>query len=295
MRIRIASAIRVALLSLLAGVPLASATPLAYDGGTASASLAANQWAYFEVTIPASSEGWRLTLNATGPADPNLYVLRATTPPTNPTTSSYTKASTGQTTDTLTFQPTELAPAEGTTETAYVIGVHLPPDASGPVNFTLTSENHYLTNLAWDPGTADAGTAVFTNTSTTGGEYFFKLVTENADLGMWRTALRVTSGEADLYLRQDALPSTGSYNYKSDRSGSDGMVRPFSNTSGADQTWYLMVKATPGAQWSLFSGDIFATNLGALAADASSGSGLTTIPPEGIRYFKTTIPTETLA
>ncbi|MCX6880144.1 MAG: hypothetical protein NTW21_41030, partial [Verrucomicrobia bacterium] len=284
------TALRLAVLLALAGTPLAPATPLPHDGGTASATLNPNQWTYFEVTVPTGNAGWRLTLNATGPADPDLYVLRGVA---NPTTSSYTKASTEETTDTLTFTTAEATP-DGN-PTSYVIGAYLPSDATGSVDFTLTSENHCLTTLAWDPGTADAGSAVFTNTSTTGGEYFFKIATENADFGMWRSVLRVASGEANLYLRQDALPSVGAYHYKSERTGNDGIVRPLSNTSGVGQAWYLLVKATAGAQWSLISGDIFASDLGALAADDSSGSGLTTIPPEGIRYFKTTIPTETLA
>ena len=236
------------------------------------------------------NEGWRLTLNATGPADPNLYVLRGIT---NPTTGSYTKASIGETTDTLTFTAAEATP-DGN-PTSYVIGVYLPSGASGPVNFTLTSENHYLTTLAWDPGTADAGTAVFTNTSATGGEYFFKLVTENADLGMWRSALHVTSGEANLYLvRTRSIRRLPTPKIRP-QPARDGIVRPLSNTNGAGQTWYLLSRPPPVPKWSLLSGDIFATHLGSLAADDSSGSGLSTIPPEGIRYFKTTIPTETLA
>ncbi len=263
------------------------AVPLTYDGGTATGTLSAtNQWAYFEVTVPPGNEGWRLTLNATGGSDADLYLQRGTNAPT---TISYINASSGQTTDTLTLTAAEATP------TNYVVGVYLPVGSSGSVSFTLTSESRYLTNLAWDPGIADTGSAVFTNTSATGGEYFFKVVTENADLGMWRTALRVTGGEANLYLSKDALPSISVYSNKSDRTGSDGIVSPLSNTGGAGQNWYILVKATAGAQWTLLSGDVFVTDLGPLAADASSGSGLTSIPPEGIRYFKTTIPTETLA
>lgn len=144
-----------ALLLALASSPAALASPLAYNGGTARDSLAANQWAYFEVTVPSGNEGWRRTLNATGPADPNLYVLRGTA---NPTTSSYTKVSTGETTDTLTFSAAEATP-DGN-PTSYLIGVCFPSGATGLVNFTLTSENHYLTTLTWDPGTTDAGSFV---------------------------------------------------------------------------------------------------------------------------------------
>ncbi len=264
---------------------MSGATPLAYNGGIATGTLSAtNQWAYFEVNVPSGNEGWRLTLNATGDTDPNLYLQRGTNAPT---TISYLKASSGQATDTLTLTAAEATP------TNYVVGVHLPSGSSGPVSFTVTSENRYLTNLAWDPGVSDTGSSVHTNTSATGGEYFFRIDTENADLGMWRTALRVIGGEANLYLRQGALPTVSAYDYRSDLTGSDGVVRPLSG--GAGQIWYILVKATAGAQWTLLSGDIFVTDLGPLAAGDSSGSGLISVPPEGIRYFKTTMPTETLA
>jgi len=230
----------------------------------------------------AQQRRWRLTLNASGAGNPDLYLQLGTNAPT---TGSYLKHSLGEATDTLTLTDTEATPTD------YVVGVYLP--SGGPVNFTLTSEDHYLTTLPWDPGIADAGMATYTNTSSTGGDYFFKLVTENTDLGMWRIALRVTSGEANLYLRYGALPTITTYDYKSDRTGSDGLVRPFSG--GAGQTWYILVKAAAGAQWSLLSGDIFVTDLGAVATNAASSSGLSAIPPEGLRYFKTTIPTETLA
>ena len=62
---------------------ISGATPLAYNGGIATGTLSAtNQWAYFEVNVPSGNEGWRLTLNATGDTDPNLYLQRGTNAPT---------------------------------------------------------------------------------------------------------------------------------------------------------------------------------------------------------------------
>ncbi|MDZ8117486.1 BACON domain-containing protein [Pontiella agarivorans] len=165
--------------------------------------------------------------------------------------------------------------------------------------WSLFSGDIKMNTLAWDPGTADTGTAVFNNLNTDGGAYYFKLTTELPDLAAWRTALYVLGGEADLYIRQNALPYVNSggqsYTENSIRTGDDGFTRYLSETGGAGQEWYILVLADTGSTWNLLSGDVFARDLGALAADASSGSGMATIPPEEIRYFKTTIPSATYA
>ena len=72
------------------------------------------------------------------------------------------------------------------------------------VNYTATTVvlddwQPAVTTLAWDPGTAEAGTAVFTNSNTRAGRHFFKVTTQSSDIGGWRTRLSVTSGEAALY------------------------------------------------------------------------------------------------
>jgi hypothetical protein len=55
-----------------------------------------------------------------------------------------------------------------------------------------------------------AGTQVYTNHSTTGGDYFFAITTETTADGVWRNALNVQSGQASLYLLQGSpWPSTG--------------------------------------------------------------------------------------
>jgi len=268
---------------------LVRATPLSYTGGaTATGTLTNDQWAFFEVAIPTNNAGWRLTLNVTGADDINLYLARGTNPPS---TGSYLRASTGKATDTIILTETETTPENAPTN--YVVGVYLPPGTNGPVNFTLTSEDHYLTTLAWDPGTTHAGTVVFTNASTTGGDYYFKVTAQNTAVGAWRTALNVSSGEADVYLLQGSLPTTSYYNYRSERTGSDGFVLHSSQfTPGQD--WYLLVHATAGAQWNLVSGEAYAWNLGALASDDSSSTNVV-CGAEGIAYFKTTVPSDTLA
>lgn len=164
------------------------------------------------------------------------------------------------------------------------------------------------TDLAWDPGTTNTGTAVYTPPSTAGGAYHFKIVTQASVAGGWRTALRVTAGEANLYIRQGAQAATDSFYRKSDLAGSDGFVLR-TNEYSEGQDWYILVQAQAGAQWSLVSGEVYVQDLGALpytdtnannAYDigepaGAAGSGAVTIGAEGIRLFKATSPPGTPA
>lgn len=167
-------------------------------------------------------------------------------------------------------------------------------EAQAGAQWRLFAGDIHVADMAWDPGTADAGTAVEANPDTDGGAYYYRLTTELPDLAAWRTALDVSASEADLYIRQNALPyknSAGqSFAQASARAGDDGFTRYLSPTTGAGQEWYILVQAEDAAVWNLLSGDVYAQDLGPLAPDDSSGSGLATIPPEEIRYFKTTVP-----
>ena len=122
----------------------------------------------------------------------------------------------------------------------------------------------------------------------------FKITTLNTANGAWRTALNVTSGEADVYLRLGGPAQTNAYNYASAQACSDGFVLAQTGQWSVRQDWYLTVHATPGAQWTLLTGEAYVQPLPALAADASSGA-TATIGPEGMRFFKTTISAGTLA
>ncbi len=61
------------------------------------------------------------------------------------------------------------------------------------------------------------------------------------------------------------------------------------------EAWYILVEATRGSQWSLFAGKPYVVELPPLATDASSGSGVDTMPIERTRFYRTTIPTGALA
>lgn len=238
---------------------------------------------YFQVDMPTNLPGWRIVLNTTN-ANANLYVRRGALP----TTGAYDYLSSGQPVDTIILDST-LA-----TSNTYFLGVHLPAGAATNCNYTLSTEIGWLNTLTWDPGTTDSGTQVFTNQSATGGDYYFKITTLNTANSAWRTALKVISGEADVYLRASTPPQTNSYSYASTRVGSDGLVLAQGVHWAVAQDWYITVHATPGAQWTLLTGEAYVQQLPALAADASSGANAT-IGPEGMRFFKTTISPGTLA
>ena len=258
--------------------------PLAFTAtGMLSNSLTSNAWNYFQVDVPTNLTGWRVVLSGVG-GNPNLYVRRGALP----TTSSYDKVSLGQPVDTIIFDNTE-----ATTNT-YFIGVVLPSGPATNTLYTLTTEVGWLNVLAWDPGVADGGTQVYANPSQSGGDYYFRINAQTTASGAWRTVLQVASGEADLYLRQGGRAETNVSTYSSIRIGSDGVVLAQGYHFNPGQDWYLTVHATPGAQWSLHSGEAYIQPLPALATNGSSGA-VATIGPEALRFFKTTITPSTLA
>jgi hypothetical protein len=175
----------------------------------------------------------------------------------------------------------------------YVIDVSGAKSAGGTATATVTVKAAVPT-LTWDDGSTHLGTSVYSQSGSRAGAYYFKIVAQNTSVGAWRTALNVAGGEANVYMSLGSLPATDSYAYKSDRTGSDGFVL-HSSQFGASQEWFIMVAANEGAQWNLVSGEAFVANFGTLAADGSSGSGAVTMGAEGMRFFRTSVPADTLA
>ena len=268
--------------------PLPALKPVVFSTSGSLVNGGSGAWNYFQVDVPTNlTSGWRIVLTYTGSGNPDLYVRRGNIP----TTGTFDKSSTGQSMETVVF--TEAEATNGT----YFIGVFLPSGPASACTYTLSTELGYLKTLTWDPGTTHDGTQVFTNTSGSGGDYYFKITTLGTTVGGWRTALKVLSGEADVFLRKDTFATgTGNYTFKqSTRVGSDGFV--LGNTEfAAGQDWYLAVRATPGAQWTLISGEAYVLNLGNVApAGSSATSTNVTIGPEGLRFFKMIPPAGTLA
>src|SRR5687767_12181759 len=65
------------------------------------------------------------------------------------------------------------------------------------------------TPILWDPGTTHEGTRAVTNLATVASNYLYRITTANPSLAAWRTALTVTAGEANLYLKRGTPPTIG--------------------------------------------------------------------------------------
>lgn len=247
---------------------------------TNQGTLTFGNWHYYRVEITTNLPGWRVMLTSTN-TSPDLYIQRDSLPGT----ASYIKRSQSLTNDDLAFATSELPPG------AYFIGVY---QSTGSGSYTLRTEVINFTQLVWDPGLTHLGTQVYTNTGTNAGDYFFRITTQNTTVGAWRTALNVSTGEANIYLAKGSPPSQGSNLYKSERAGADGFVVP-SPAFNAGEEWYYYVRAESGAQWTLVSGEPHVTDLGSVATDGSSGSGNVIVGAEGMRFFQTVPPVNAVA
>jgi len=269
----------VTLATNLAGMRSASWPVSKPQATTVTGTLTNGQFHYFRFEIPTNSPGWRLVLNSPGTNAASLYVRRDALPDSG----SFDRAVTGLTNATVVFTEAQATPG------AYFVGVYEPAGANA---YTLYSEVGYFGTLTWDPGLTPKGTQVHTNTSPTGGDYYFKISTQTPNAGAWRTTLAVLSGEAGVSIRKGALPDGNNDVAMSDRTGSDGFVLHSSQFSAAEE-WYIRVHASPSAQWTLVTGDVFVYDLGPLAADGSSSTNAV-IGPEGMIFFKSTVSADTL-
>ncbi|HCE69502.1 MAG TPA: hypothetical protein DER40_18965, partial [Geobacter sp.] len=169
----------------------------------------------------------------------------------------------------------------------WYIRVHATPGAT----WQLGSGDLYVQNLTWDNGSAPGGSSNISQPSSGAGEYFFRITSQAPTTGAWRTVLNVTGGEADFYLQQDAIPF-GDTGYKSTVTGSDGLILA-ANQYGDNQTWYIRVHATNASTWNIFSGEIYARDIGTVADTSSIAAA--TIGPEGTFYYKTSVDATTKA
>ena len=243
----------------------------------------------YRVVVPAgASNGMRVRLRVTA-AEADIYLKQGEAP----TISDYYSYSAETGNDLILLQPDEYAAAQEW----YIL-----VEAEAGATWNLLAGTAAM-SAGWDPGTSHAGTVVYQHPNNQAGTYWFRTTPQEVTSGAWRTALTVTAGDADLYLRRDRLPDSSTYEYAAARVGADGVVlRPDQFAPG--EAWYLMVDVPTSASWSLVSGDAYVQNLGQLRftdadADGSfdpgetvteSGSGAVTVGPEGIRYFKATVP-----
>ena len=158
-------------------------------------------------------------------------------------------------------------------------------------------------DLSWDPGTTETGTLTQAQPSTTAGSYYYRINTKTAEV--WRTRLNVTSGEAQLYLLRGKVPVVGQPGVRaSELTGSDGLVLGSADFAPGED-WYILVLASGVSNtWSVASGAAYVRDLGSLPYTDSNGDGGynigeatqnggiagQTIPPEGVVFYKVTLP-----
>ena len=248
--------------------------PLTFTTGGA---LPAGKWNYFRIEMPTNPVSLKFTVSGTNL--PDCYVQKGRLP----TPSSYLKKRTGQTNNMFGLAETEVSPS------TYFIGIY--SGSAGTNHYTLKSEIVSVTPLTWDPGTSDTGTYVITNTTSSAGEFYYKVRTASPAVGAWRTALKVVSGEADIFMTRGTIPGTNSATYVSTRVGSDGFVLG-SGQFAAGEDWYILVRTKAFTTFQLLSGAAYVQNIGVLT-DSSTAPGV--IGPEGWRFFKTTTPSDLLA
>jgi hypothetical protein len=187
-------------------------------------------------------------------------------------------------------------------------GVALPPLNSGisydviatavDGQFGAASANSFVfapvQELTWDLGTTHLGTEIMVAPHALGGPFVFKIITQGTTVGGWRTALTVTSGDADLFLRQGSPPTSTTHDHASILFGSDGFVL-HSSQFAESQEWFYLVNANSGAAWQLVSGEPHVLDLGTLPDAAAGGFTNVTMGAEGWRFFRTVPPANTLA
>jgi large repetitive protein len=158
-------------------------------------------------------------------------------------------------------------------------------------------------NLAWDDGMTDAGTVAVSQPSAAAGSYYYRINTRSVEA--WRTRLTVTAGEANLYLFRGTVPVIGQAGVKASAlTGNDGLILSKADFSPGED-WYLLVQATGAVNsWSLVTGGAYVRDLGSLPFTDSNGNGAynigeasqngglsgQTMPPEGVLFYKVTLP-----
>src|SRR5437773_1809683 len=231
-----------------------------------------------------TNTAWQVLLDTTNSIQPHMYLQYGSLP----SETSYLKRSINLTNDGFGLSASEAIPG------TYYLGLFSDSLPAGNVRYTLRTKTFTPTVLAWDPGITHDGTLVYTNNTGVTNDYYFKITTINSPVGAWRTALKLTTGEADLYLSRGTLPTPANADYRSTRVGSDGFVLA-STQFNPSEDWYILVRAWTNAHFTLVTGTPYVQDLGMVATDGSSGSSNVTVGPEGMGFFKTSLATDAQA
>jgi hypothetical protein len=232
---------------------------------------------FFRITTQAGAHGaWRTVLRVSG-GNADLYLQQGGVP-----INGWQFGSTQPGSDVIYIDAGQFAAGQ-----TWYVRVH----AAAGATWQLFSGDLYVQDLTWDSGSQPGGTSLLSQPDTAEGEYFFRVTSQTSSYGAWRTVLKVTGGEADLYLQQGSAP-LGNGQYSSTRVGSDGIILTAAGQFVANQVWYVRVHAAPASTWQVFSGDVYVQDLGTVA-DAATSSGTVQVGPEGTCYFRSNVDAAT--
>jgi hypothetical protein len=189
------------------------------------------------------------------------------------------------------------------------------PDELGSLKVTYTATSVTLSDWqpilidqTWDPGDTDEGTFVYTNSRLRGRRHYFRVHTQETDIGAWRSRVNPVQGEADVYISRGILPSKTSFFRRSNNTGADGFVLNATQFNAGEE-WFVMVYADPGTPWTFLTGRAFVQDMGILQWTDTNTSGTydigepaipsatgdLVIGGEGMRFYKATVPVGTPA
>ncbi len=283
-----------ALSGLLAGSAFAQTTLNPAGDTRAGTAPAAGGMTVFEVTLSPGHSGLRLLLATAGSGDADLYIQAGA----GVGTDSYLKRSIGSPgSDTLVL-------TESATPGLYTIGIHRPTGQSGTLSYTLHYEAAWSTTVNWDAGDGALALARDLPAQVAQDVYFRTQVPASGSLyGALYAAISANDGgAARLYAAAGAesLPDTDPSVPQSTLAGPNGLVLNEGQFS-ASQTWVFRVRYTPGAvpdpapTLTCRIGEPVVQDLGAVSAVEGANSGDLVVGPEGIAFFRATVPAGTPA
>lgn len=265
---------------------------LSPGGGAITNQVVQGQDLYFRLVMPAGNAGFRSVLSKTNHAGTELSALRGD----RPEGAAVVRSALGITPETTWVTGSESTPGNYLLRIASL--------AAGTNTVTLHWEPAFATTLTWDPGTNDAGTFVVQHPpNDPGGWRFYRLNAQDTPVGAWRTVLRTISS-AQFWMQVGAPtgnPASGNPGIFSGTTSNSARIY-YHGQYSPGQDWHISVNAPPGAEYDLFSGEVYVENLGELLPwdsttnnTAINPAANTMIGPEGVRFFRTTVTNGTPA
>ena len=249
----------------------------------------------FEVTLPSGHSGLRLLLVTTGGGgDADLYLQAG--PGAGP--ESYLKRSVSSPgSDTLVL-------TESAAPGLYSIGIHRPDGQTGTLDYALHYEASWTTEVDWDAG--DGALAIARSLpAQVAQDVYFRASVPAADSlygALYAAVSADDGGTAHLFAASGAetVPGSDGSVPQSTRSGANALILHEGQFS-ASQPWVFRIRYTPGGiadptpTLTCRVGEPVVHDLGSVSATEGANSGDLVTGPEGITFFRATVPAATPA